>query len=252
LIDQSLAHAVTSFSRGLDHARELFLAILGHDLRSPLAAIRIASEVMTEARDIPQSHAALASNIGSSVDVMSRLLESLLDFAASGLGGRLPIEPRSLDLDGVCRSVVNEVRAANPACDITYTFEGDAKGEWDAERIRQVISNLTNNAVRHGGQPCRIAVRLAGTPEQVALSVHNMGVPIPPSMLSNIFEPLRRPLDHNPAQQPRRSIGLGLYIARQVVLSHDGSIEVTSTAEAGTTFTVHLPRKAKAVRSPAP
>jgi signal transduction histidine kinase len=138
---------------------------------------------------------------------------------------------------------MDEMRAAHPACTLRCESRGDLTGEWDPARLRQLISNLLGNAAQHGGETCRAEVSTrADGPDAVVLAVRNDGPPIPPESLPTIFDPLVR----GPKPETRRragSIGLGLHIAREIVTAHGGTIAVTSSAEAGTTFTVRLPRR---------
>ena len=126
---------------------------------------------------------------------------------------------------------------------IHFQSNGEQIGDWDTDRLRQAISNLLGNAVQHGAEDALVDLKLTGDPSEVVVVIHNGGPPIPPGELPRIFEPLVRGAG---AEHPRRnrpgSIGLGLYIAREVARSHGGRIDVTSSLEAGTAFTMHLPR----------
>jgi len=174
------------------------------------------------------------------------MILDLLDFAATGLGGAMPVSPAATDLGALCQDAMEEMRAAHPGCTLRCDLHGDLRGEWDPARLRQLISNLLGNAAQHGGEACRAEVSTrADGPDAVVLAVHNDGPPIPPEALPTIFDPLVR---GSSAEQERRrrpgSLGLGLYIAREVVTAHGGSIDVRSSAEDGTVFTVRLPRRA--------
>jgi len=144
----------------------------------------------------------------------------------------------------VCEEVVQEIRAAHPEADVRFQAHGDLTGEWDADRLRQVVSNLLGNAVHHGGGAGPVDVSASAEGSHVRLVVRNGGPPIPPEALTTLFDPLIR-VSSPDAQERRRhgSIGLGLYIARVVALAHGGDIEVKSSGEAGTVFTVRLPRR---------
>jgi signal transduction histidine kinase len=139
---------------------------------------------------------------------------------------------------------VGEVKAAHPDCVIELQTHGDLSGEWDADRLRQVVANLVVNATQHSGNTCGAVVTASvDGPDSVTVTVHNAGPPIPPKVLPTIFEPLVR--DASRESEARRrpgSIGLGLYIARAIVTAHGGTIDVTSSAVAGTTFKLRVPR----------
>jgi signal transduction histidine kinase len=149
-----------------------------------------------------------------------------------------------MDLGTLCREVLDEMRAAHGACAVHFEPQGDLTGEWDGARLRQLVSNLLGNAIQHGGANCRVDLWARGDGPDVVLAVRNEGPPIPRDALATIFDPLAR--GTSPEMQKRRrpgSIGLGLYIAHEVVTAHGGAIDVKSSEEAGTVFTVRLPRQ---------
>ena len=135
---------------------------------------------------------------------------------------------------------VAEHEGRRPAESLRLVGSGDLRGDWDADRLAQVLSNLVRNAIEHGPTDAPIDVVATGRDDQVSLTVHNGGVPIPPEVIESIFEPMVR---HTHGAHARHGLGLGLYIARQIALAHGGSLEVTSTATAGTTFELRLPRR---------
>src|SRR5688572_496306 len=243
-IDQSVARSVSSYTRRVDQARDLFLAILGHDLRSPLHSIAMSAELLPEQCDFNPQYSQTASQISTNAAVMSRMIGDLLDYTRTRLGAGMPVSPAPMDVGSLCRAVYDEYRTAHPARVIRFHSRGDLRGEWDADRLRQAVSNLIGNAVQHGDENAPIDVKLTGdAPDEVTIVVHNGGSPIAPGELPRIFEPLVR---GSSAQYPKRnrpgSIGLGLYIAREVARSHGGTIDATSSPGAGTAFTVRLPR----------
>ena len=147
-----------------------------------------------------------------------------------------------MDLKRLCQEVVDETRAAHPTRAVRFESHGDLTGDWDAARLRQLVSNLLGNAVQHGAGP--VDVSASGQGADVRLAIRNEGPPIPRDALPTIFDPLVR--GSSPERQKQRrpgSIGLGLYIAREVATAHGGTIGVTSSADAGTIFTVRLPRR---------
>lgn len=147
-----------------------------------------------------------------------------------------------MDLAAVCRQVLDEARASHPNREVTLTLAGDLRGIWDEARLAQVLSNLVENAVQHGAEDAPVAVSAHGEGERVWLAVHNRGVPIPKAMLARIFVPLVASMPGE-SRGKAGSLGLGLYIAREIVLAHGGSVDVTSSEDAGTTFTVCLPSR---------
>lgn len=240
-IDESLAKAVSSYTKRVDQSRDLFLAILSHDLRNPLNSIAMSAALLPEQCDSNAKSTETASRISTSVTLMARMIGDLLDYTRTRLGAGMPVVPAPMDLSAVCREVFAEYRTSSPDRDIRFESAGDLSGDWDADRLRQMISNLVGNAVQHGADP--IDLKLTGEASDIVLVVHNGGPPISPGELPKIFEPLIR---GSSAGRPKAnrpgSIGLGLYIAREIAVTHGGTIDVSSTREAGTTFTVRLPR----------
>ena len=243
-IDQSLTEAVRSFTHRVDRSRHMFLAILGHDLRNPLNSVMMSAKVLSRTSKLAPEASAMVGGITSSSAAMAKMISDLLDFTGAGLGGVMPTSPAPMDLGKLCSEVIDEMRAAYPQRTIRYDARGDLAGHWDPARLRQLVSNLMGNAIQHGGDTSPIDLKASGEGPGVQLTVHNSGPPIPHNLLPTIFDPLVR--DQSPELQKQRrpgSIGLGLYIAREVVTAHGGSIEVKSSAEEGTLFTVRLPRK---------
>jgi hypothetical protein len=240
-IDQSLSKAVISYTKRVDQSRDLFLAILSHDLRNPLNSIAMSAALLPQLPNSNADSTQTASQISTNVSLMARMIGDLLDYTRTRLGAGMPVQPAAMDLSALCREVFAEYRTGFPDRDIRFESAVDLTGDWDADRLRQMISNLMGNAVQHGEDP--IDLKLTGEASDVVLVVHNGGPPISPGELPKIFEPLVR---GSSAGRPKAnrpgSIGLGLYIAREIAQSHGGTIDVTSTQEAGTTFTVHLPR----------
>ena len=243
-IDQSLTEAIRSYTGRVDRSRQMFLAILAHDLRNPLNSMMMSAEALALSADLDADASAMAKRISAGGGFMAKMISELLDFTGTGLGAALPLSPAPTDLRQVCREVVDETRAAHPGQALRFDAAGDLAGEWDAGRLRQVVSNLLGNAVHHGAGAASVDLSVTADAAGVELAVHNGGPPIPTDDLPTIFDPLVR--GQSPDAQRRRrpgSIGLGLYIAREVVTAHGGTIDVASSAAAGTTFTVHLPRR---------
>lgn len=242
-MDQSLAQAVESYTRRVDQSRRMFLAILSHDLRNPLSCIRMAALVVSRsANDNPKSAYAL-SQIETNTDAITRLIDDLIDFASTGLGSAMPLTRGPVDLEKLCGEVVDTCRTTHPGRTLRFHPDGDLTGDWDAGRLRQVVSNLIGNALQHGAEAGPVELSVASEGSAVVLSVRNEGAPIPSELLTTIFDPLvRHAMSESATPRVRGSIGLGLYIVREIVVAHGGTVEVASTAQEGTTFTVRLPR----------
>jgi signal transduction histidine kinase len=224
------------------HLSDLFVSILGHDLRTPLGAIKLSAETIVR---IPDSRAVRpAGRILSSADRMTRMIEQLLDFARVRQGHGVPLAPRSADLAELCRAVVQELEDAHPHAHITFGQAGSLTGEWDPDRIGQVISNLVANAVQHGASGTSIEVDVDGrTPDAVRVRVHNEG-PVPDAVLPTLFEAFKGMKGNSAeAKAARSGLGLGLFIAQEIARAHGGNITVRTSQAEGTTFEVVLPRR---------
>ena len=218
---------------------EIFTGILGHDLRNPLGAIMTAAELALK-RDESERLLKPLSRILTSGARMARMIDQLLDFTRVRVGAGIPLAPRALELSTVVRQVMDELEDAHPNCTLCLEHEGDTSGNWDADRLSQVFSNLVANAVQHGVLEHGVSVRIDGThAAQVRVEVHNMGK-IPQAFLAMVFEPMT---GVSPRGQNTQGLGLGLFISQQILRAHGGRIDVQST-DLGTTFTVCLPRVA--------
>jgi signal transduction histidine kinase len=242
-IDQSLTEAVRSYTAKVDQSRQMFLAILGHDLRNPLNSMMMLAEALSRTARLDEDSTAMTAQMKASAAAMARMISDLLDFTGSGLGAPMPIALTSMDLKPLCEEVIGEFRCAHPSRILNFRSEGDVRGEWDASRLRQLISNLLGNAVQHGGDEGAVELALDGNEPEVVFSVRNEGPAIPHDALATIFEPLVRGSPETKKQRRPGSIGLGLYIVREIARAHGGRIDVKSSADAGTAFQVRLPRR---------
>lgn len=244
-IDEALADSVESYSKELDKSRDTFIAIVGHDMRSPLGAVAGAVSILADP-PTPEMRQKAVSAAKRGVSAMEAMIRDLIDYTRARLGKGMPIVPRIANMGDVCRIAVGEVSHGSPGIDVQFDEEGDLDGVFDAERMRQVISNLLNNAVQHGkrGAPVRLVAEGTGTVLRVEL--RNQGLAIAEDKLARLFEPLVQGESADPALKPGTNLGLGLYIARQILGAHGGRIDVTSTLEGVTTFTLELPRQPKA------
>ena len=241
-IDQALAESITRYTQDLDRAREVFLAILGHDLRTPIGAISMSAQFMIDTNELHEPHLTLTNRMLGSSKRMLQMVADLLDFTRGRLGAGVPIAPVSTDLRNVIREGVEEVAAARPTAVYQYTATGDLRGRWDADRISQAVVNLLDNAAQHGTTGGTINVAAHGEPDEVVLRIHNYGRAIPADELAGIFSPFKRVHNETPSGRDPGNLGLGLYIAERIATAHGGRIDVRSSHEAGTLFTVRLPR----------
>ena len=243
-IDQSLAESITRYTQDLDQSKEMFLAILGHDLRTPLGAVMTSSKFMVETGELEEPYSTLTRRIVSSSTRMNHMVDALLDFTRSRLGGGIPIARARMNMGKVVHDVTNEISAARPDRTLSVDARGGLEGEWDCARISQVLTNLLGNALEHGSSQTPVRVDVSGTDKEITVAIHNDGHAISTEQLNGIFNPMKRKEAKATARGGGSSanLGLGLYIAERIVNAHRGRIVVDSTTERGTTFTVHLPR----------
>lgn len=249
-IDQALAESVTCYTHELDQSREMFLAILGHDLRTPLGAVLTSAKFMLEIEELKEPSLTLTSRIVSSSTRMLHMVGALLDFTRSRLGGGIPIVREPMDMGKLVHDVVAELAAAHPSRTIRIDQRGEQEGEWDCARIAQALTNLVGNALEHGSEGTSVTVETFGDEREITITVHNYGRAIAAGQLNGIFSPMKPQVktDETTARDPQGNLGLGLYIADRIVNAHRGRIDVESSEEHGTTFSVHLPRRSSRVK----
>ena len=241
-IDEALAESTAAYAEQVNRSRDIFLAILGHDLRAPLQAVSMSTELLLRKAKLEGDALTCAVNIKHGARHMAAMVGDLLELVRSRLGKSLPIERAPMDLADAAHAAIAEACAGNPECDPTVHVKGDTRGAWDAGRVSQLLQNLIGNALQHGLNKRDVTVTLTGEPDAVRLTVHNYGAPIPEDAIGTIFDPLVRSADEQ-LGQPSTSLGLGLFIVKEVVDAHGGTIEVSSSEADGTLFTVVLPRK---------
>ncbi len=218
-------------------ANEMLMAVLSHDLRTPLGAVLASAELlMRTATDEQVSSAAV--RIKSSSLRMARMVDQLLNLARLQ-GGRLQLETRPVELATLCKSIIDEFATREGGARIAFASHGDSTGNWDADLLSQAISNLVGNALHHGERGGAITVQVdAATPGRVGLTVRNQGV-IPPDIFPNLFTAFG---SKGVGGRPREGLGLGLHIVREIVHMHGGEVGVRSDEQNSTVFTVELPR----------
>lgn len=240
-IDEALAESTAAYAERADSSRDLFLAILGHDLRAPLQAVSMSTEILLRKASLEGDALKCAINIKRGAGHMAMMVSDLLELVRSRLGKSLPIEPTPMDLAEAAREAIARACAGQPECDPTLHIHGETQGVWDPLRLDQMLQNLIGNALQHGSNKREVTVSLDGAADCIRITVHNDGPPIPADAIPTIFDPLVRSASEE-LGEPTTSLGLGLFIVKEVVDAHKGSIAVSSSEADGTTFTVVLPR----------
>ena len=243
-IDQALAESVATFSSEVDMARKLFAGMLGHDMRTPLQVV-LMSATLLERRNEGVDVAAATKRIVNSGNQLKYLIDDFLDFNRAQLGLAIEIETSAVDLAHVLLDEVVQQRTATRGADVVLATTGNLQGNFDGKRLRRLLGNLVSNALKYGAPQAPVHVTLDGREHEVVLSVSNEGAMIDAGTLHRVFEPLQRGSASDTVKADS-SLGLGLYICREIASAHGGGIEVVSDA-AATTFTVRLPRERAAM-----
>lgn len=251
-VDQAVAESTSRYAAELALSRDTFMAILAHDLRSPLSAITMLSHLM-ERSATTEAARKQSVQIQRSAKEMAGMIRELLEYSRTQLGKGLPVTPKPCSMLAVCRAAVDEVRSARPDRSFALEVPDDLVGVVDEARLRQALSNLLNNAVQHGDPASPVSVVVGRKGQEIVIAVTNHGEPIPPESLQVIFDPLVQLSTRSVGapERPSTNLGLGLFIAREVAVGHQGTLDVTSDAAHGTVFTMRLPTVANRVGLPA-
>lgn len=252
-IDQAIAESITTYTRDVSETRDRFLAILGHDLRTPLGAIITSAGFMRDVAPLPEPHLSLVGRIEQSARRMNQMVTDLLEFTRTRFGDSIPVIAADMDLKAVIDDAASEVRASNASIDLHVSVEGDLRGHWDRARLTQALINLLSNAVQHGDATRPVTMHAVRTDTEILIRVHNEGRAIPPEEVEHLLDPMKESV--RGSVEDRQHLGLGLYIVDQIAKAHAGAVEVQSSAAGGTTFTLRLPAPAQVAeltRSPSP
>ena len=238
-VDQAIAESVGAFAEEVEKRRQIFLAAVGHDLRGPLQAIVLTADAVSN--KCPPALGIYTNILKRSAARMSGLLDSLLDYNLVGLGGAMRLNLSEAHLDKECAEEVSILQAAFPEAEIEMTCAGNCHGNFDISRIREALGNLVTNAVKYGVSAKPIRVAVCGEDDAVKISVTNaVARQIPNADLARLFDPLRRGSD-GAHSEGRASLGLGLFITKEIVEAHGGTATASSTDHA-IMFTLNLPR----------
>ena len=243
-MDQALAESVVTYSENSDRTRDTFLAILGHDLRSPLSTMSMAGQFLVRPSVGTEATQQIGARVARSAANMTSMINDLLEYARTQLGGGIPLTLSLVNLRDICQAARDDTQAAYPECPFALDTSGDLVGMFDGLRLQQLFSNLLNNAAQYRDATHPVTLSVHGHADSITVQVRNLGPVIPAHSLRAIFDPLVQ-LSVTPGKQqgaPSSSLGLGLFIAREITSAHGGTINAASNQESGTVFTVELPR----------
>ncbi len=228
--------------------RERMMGILSHDLRNPINAVIMTADLLLGPQDLPPVTRNHLLRLRRAAGRMQEMIGKLLDFTSARFMGKIPVSRVPADLGDVARAAFDEMNVLCPDQALNLDVRGDTRGEWDPSRMSQTLINLVTNAIAYGQSGTAVQITIDGEGrDDVVVKVHNHGPAMPADLIAEVFEPFRRgvPQDRSPG-----GLGLGLYIVQQIVLAHDGKIDVDSTETEGTTFTLRLPRRRRPDAAP--
>lgn len=241
-IDQAITESLGNYTKTLDHSRNLFLGILTHDLRNPIGASLMTSELMAKRGTLDAKQTTSAAQIKDSMVRSIGILNDLLDITRVQFGSELGIARIHLNASVLARQLVDEMQAFYPGRIVTLETSGNLDVDWDESRMGQVLSNLIGNAIAHGSHDTPVKVIVEGKPQAVFVSVRNKGTPIPREKMRIMFDSVIRGEEDGQGRPGSTHLGLGLYITKMIVGSHGGTLSATSSERDGTVFTARLPR----------
>ena len=242
-IDQALAESIVTYSAKADQTRELFLAILGHDLRAPLATLTMAGDLLKMESAGREKVGKIGERVRRSSRMMAIMVDDLIGYTRTHLGSGMPVAPRLTDVTEVCHASIEDAHATYPNTSFTFNGSGSMNGYFDSVRLHQLVTNLLVNAAQYGEKHRPVTLTTFSTNEHVMVRVQNFGTPISGRDLDSVFRPLvQLTVEDELDTRPKTSLGLGLFVAKEIAAAHGGTITVASDQEAGTVFTVTLPR----------
>jgi signal transduction histidine kinase len=238
-IDQCVAEVVRRFADKSEHYGDVFLGVLTHEVRNPLNVISLSGEIL-KATALEEPQTRCVERILRGARNIERLVNDLAILVRSRMRVAFPLTRAPSDLGEICTLTLEEVKTSHD--DAVFELEkiGDLKGDWEQERLAQVVFNLVTNAVIHADAK-QVQVTVQDLGPEVVLRVTNQGASIPSALQESIFDPFVHQETESPTST-KKGLGLGLFIVKEIVTGHQGTVEVASTEAEGTTFTVRLPR----------
>lgn len=237
-IDQAMSESVSRYTEQVNRSADLFMGIVGHDIRNPLGTIQLATDLLVRSGQVS---AKAAAPIVNGAKRIQGIIELIVDFSRARFDGVMPIKRVAGNLEQQFRAVVDETRVRHPSTPVHIAATGNFDGAWDEGRMGQLLSNLLENAISYGTRDAPVSVTMTASNGEVRFAVHNFGPAIAPQDRERIFEPRSRGSAVDEERAPM-GLGLGLYICREIVRAHHGTLSLRSEPHEGTTFSVSLPR----------
>ncbi len=242
-IDQALAESIVTYSARADQTREMFLAILGHDLRAPLATLSLAGDLLKMESAGREKVGRIGERVRRSSRMMAIMVDDLIGYTRTHLGSGMPVAPAQVDVDQICQASIEDANATYPSTSFSFNSAGNMTGYLDSVRLHQLFTNLLVNAAQYGQKHRPVTMTTTSTADELVVQVQNFGAPIAERDLASVFKPLvQLTVDDELDHRPKTSLGLGLFVAKEIATAHGGTVTVASDDENGTIFTVRLPR----------
>jgi len=240
-IDQALAESINAYSQQAEQTRDLFLAVLGHDLRGPLATMSLAGDLLVRPDTDAASTRQLGARVKRSARLMGRMVDDLLSYTRTQLGHGWTMSRVPGNLADACESAIEDARASYPETTFELDARGDLKGDFDPTRMHQLLINLLLNAAQYGARHEPVVVTATRDDDSASVQVNNRGPVVSDASLKEIFKPLVQLVPGTGEGRPKTSMGLGLFVAREIALAHGGALEAASNEVDGTTFIATIP-----------
>lgn len=243
-VDQSLAASIDTYSRRAQTTRDTFLAILGHDLRTPLQTVSFAAEYLGRPGVQQAGLDRTSTRLKLSAARMGAMIHDLIEYSRAQLGDKMRLVHKRHDFKELAEAALLDASAAYPDCPFELETSGSMAAWVDGARVHQLLTNLLTNAAQYRDKVFSVALAVAGEPDEMVVQVKNRGPVIPAEFFEAIFNPLVQLTNTgDDSMRPSTSLGLGLHIARSIAVAHGGDISVASTQKNGTVFSVRLPRR---------
>lgn len=238
-IDKALAESALTFHLQANRTRDTFLTVLGHDLKNPLTTMTVAGDYLVRPDVGTDGTFVIGTRVKKSAAAMNAIVNDLLEYSHMQLDGKVPITRNLADIGAICKAAMVEAVTSNPDCIFEMSSSGELYDDFDSQRLKQVFANLLNYTAKFRGRINTVSIDAVGGPDAITVKVRNYSQVILPESLKAIFDPWgQRYSEAWQEGEQSTSLGLGLFISREITESHGGTISVESNKTDGTVFTV--------------